>query len=60
MIALYKDPEGENIFSRSGPHSTSHGDLPDAKTFQLEQKVKELQSELDIYKVTSQIYLLFF
>ena len=51
MIALYKDPEGDNIFSRSGPMS-SGGELADSKTFALQQKVKELESQLDHFKVT--------
>ena len=51
MIALYKDPEGEKVFSRSRPTGTAGGDVPDARTLALEQKVKELESELVTYKV---------
>ena len=48
MIALYKDPNGETIFSLSGPPFTTAGDLPDAKTVALEQKVKELETQLKV------------
>ena len=48
MIALYKDPNGETIFGQSGPTFTSIGDVPDAKTVALEQKVKELESQLKV------------
>ena len=49
MIALHKDPNGQNIFSNAG--CTSAGDLSDTKTVALEQKIKELESQLVIYKV---------
>ena len=51
MIALHKDPDGDDIFARSGPGVTSVGDLLDTKTVALEQKVKELELQLAIYKV---------
>lgn len=53
MIALHKDPHGENIFNRanSAPVLTTAGDLLDTKTVALEQKVKELESQLASYKV---------
>ena len=51
MIALYKDPNGENIFNQTTSTGTSGGDLSDAKIVALEKKVKELELQLIVYKV---------
>ena len=51
MIALYEDPDGKKVFSRTQPAATVLEVVPDARTLALEQKVKELESELVIYKV---------
>ena len=56
MIALHKDPNGQNIFTHTG--HTSAGDLSDAKTAALEQKIKELESQLVIYKVKHAISII--
>ena len=51
-MALYKDPNGENVFNRTTFTSIiSGGDLSDAKIVALEQKVKELELQLTVYKV---------
>ena len=62
MVSLYKDPNGEKIFSKKSEVSNSmvnntktgahfSGTIGDVEVVTLHMKIKELEGELDIAKV---------
>ena len=53
MKGLYKDPKGENIFSKKATSSDTMGNLAgkSSDTFTLKSRIKELEEELAAIKV---------